>query len=618
MGHASFGIAMFTEIETSMTAVERVMKYTQLPSEPGYQMNGEPPNDWPNQGALVVKDLSLKYLKGGASVLDDISFEVKSHERVGVAGRTGAGKSSLVAALFRMPDPQGYVIIDGVDLGTLNIQAARRSIAVISQNPILFSGSLKHSLDPFHHFTDDQIWAALDVVQMKERVSKLQGLLEYSIGDGGSGFSVGETQLLCLARAILQRCKVLVLDEATANVDYKTDQLVQRVIREKFSHCTVLTIAHRLNTIMDYDRVLVLDRGHVVDLLRIGSQRQLTQDDLFELPSKDQAEYIIQDFEEVWQDEIISAERRGKQPRLWKAMYRFFHWSDYLSLSLCRLLEILSVYSNSLMLWLFLKTLQEQEKSIKSTPYLLIVGAVGIGTAAFTYSFSRHHGESKAKIMGMRLTIAFSGLIHQRVLKSSRVSVSKKTTGHILSLVSNDVQRVRNIISDISRCASATDQRVSAVNEIIKGIRTVKMHAWEWSYLDMIRKFRRNECVLLVALDLSAAFDTIDHPLLLRRLAHRFEITGRCLHWIKSYIEGRKLRVATDGTLSDPKDLCCGVPQGSVLGPKLFTMYLISLGDIARNHGVRFHAYFLLKGNCPHDQVKDGKSPCRCQEMDDN
>ncbi|KAK3702952.1 hypothetical protein QZH41_002857 [Actinostola sp. cb2023] len=248
-----------------MVSVERVKRYTTLSAEPGYERQEKPPQDWPDQGALSLQGVSMVYLEGGACVLKDIKFDVKPQEKMGIAGRTGAGKSSLVAALFRMPDPQGHVLIDGIDLGTLNVQAARRSMAVISQNPVLFSGTLKRNLDPFHRFTEEQIWIALTEVQMKTTVSKLDGLLEYRIGKNGSGFSVGETQLLCLARALLQRCKILVLDEATANVDYKTDQLVQQVIREKFCNCTVLTIAHRLNTIMDYDRVLVLDRGHVVE-----------------------------------------------------------------------------------------------------------------------------------------------------------------------------------------------------------------------------------------------------------------------------------------------------------------------------------------------------------------
>ncbi|KAK3721425.1 hypothetical protein QZH41_020679, partial [Actinostola sp. cb2023] len=263
--HTSKAIRLLSDVETQMVSVERVQRYTKLPSEPGYQRDGEPPRNWPNKGALSVQGLSMVYLEGGVCVLKDVSFDVKPQEKVGIAGRTGAGKSSLVASLFRMPDPQGHILVDGIDLGTLNIRAARRSMAVISQNPVLFSGTLKHNLDPFNRFTEEQIWTALTVVQMRDRVSKLDGLLEYYIGEIGSGFSVGETQLLCLARALLQRCKILVLDEATSNVDYKTDELIQQVIREKFANCTVLTIAHRLNTIMDYDRVLVLDRGHVVE-----------------------------------------------------------------------------------------------------------------------------------------------------------------------------------------------------------------------------------------------------------------------------------------------------------------------------------------------------------------
>ena len=248
-----------------MVSMERVKRYTELTSEPGYHRQRQPPEDWPRQGALSLRGVSMVYLEGGPSVLKDISIDVKPKEKVGIAGRTGAGKSSLVAALFRMPDPQGQVLIDGVDIGSINIQAARRSMAVITQEPVLFAGSLKKNLDPFNLFTPDEIWTALKEVQLQDRINKLDGLLEYTIGEGGTGFSVGERQLLCLARALLQRCKILVLDEATANVDYTTDQLIQQVIRQKFTNCTVLTIAHRLNTIMDYDRVVVLDRGHVVE-----------------------------------------------------------------------------------------------------------------------------------------------------------------------------------------------------------------------------------------------------------------------------------------------------------------------------------------------------------------
>lgn len=260
----SVSIRNASETETKMISVERVKEYTKLPPEPGYARKRKPENTWPSQGAVSVRGVFMSYQDAGPLVLKDITFEGKPQERIGIVGRTGAGKSSLVAALFRMPDPQGEVLIDGEDLGTINIQSARTSMAVIAQDPTLFARNLRRNLDPFDRFTEDEIWTALKEVQMLERIQKISDGLEHDLGEGGTGFSVGEKQLLCLARALLQRSKILVLDEATANVDFKTDQLIQQVIREKFVHCTVLTIAHRLNTILNYDRVLVLNQGHVV------------------------------------------------------------------------------------------------------------------------------------------------------------------------------------------------------------------------------------------------------------------------------------------------------------------------------------------------------------------
>ncbi|EDO37461.1 predicted protein [Nematostella vectensis] len=261
----SYGVEKASEVENEMTSVERVISYTRLPSEPGYSRQTLPCEDWPERGAVTFRDMSLVYREGTPSALDDITLEITAKQRVGIAGRTGAGKSFLLAALFRLPEPGGEVLIDGVDLGTIDIQAARRAMAVITQDPVLFGGTLRRNLDPFDKFTDQEIWAALESVQLLNTVRALPDQLMYQLGESGSTFSVGERQLLCLARALLQRCKVLVLDEATANVDYRTDRQVQQLIRSRFTGCTVLTIAHRLNTIMDYDKVIVLDKGHVVE-----------------------------------------------------------------------------------------------------------------------------------------------------------------------------------------------------------------------------------------------------------------------------------------------------------------------------------------------------------------
>ena len=157
------------------------------------------------------------------------------------------------------------MLIDGVDVGTLNLQTARRSMAVIAQDPVLFGGSLRRNLDPFSVHTDLDLWTALEEVQLKAMVEKLPGQLEYRVNETGSNFSVGERQLVCLARALVQKSKIIVMDEATANVDFKTDNLIQEVIRHKCKDSTVLTIAHRLNTIMDYDKVLILDGGRMVE-----------------------------------------------------------------------------------------------------------------------------------------------------------------------------------------------------------------------------------------------------------------------------------------------------------------------------------------------------------------
>ncbi|GBM52169.1 Multidrug resistance-associated protein 1 [Araneus ventricosus] len=260
-------VRMSSELETNIVAVERILEYTNTPTEAPWVIEGKtPPKEWPDRGTVKMDNYSTRYRTGLDLVLKQISCDVKSGEKIGIVGRTGAGKSSLTLCLFRIIEAaDGKIELDDLNIADMGLHDLRSKITIIPQDPVLFSGTLRMNLDPFNWYSDAQLWGALDHAHLKNFVSTLQEGLEHEVVEGGENLSVGQRQLVCLARALLRKTKILVLDEATAAVDLETDSLIQETIRTEFKDASVLTIAHRLNTVMDYDRIMVLDQGRVAE-----------------------------------------------------------------------------------------------------------------------------------------------------------------------------------------------------------------------------------------------------------------------------------------------------------------------------------------------------------------
>lgn len=271
-------VRMTVEVETNIVSVERVMEYSQLsPEAPEYIEERKPASNWPEKGEVIFKDYSTRYRPNLDLVLREINLHVKPQEKIGIVGRTGAGKSSLTLALFRIIEAaNGHIEIDDINTSQIGLADLRHKISIIPQDAQVFEGSIRSNLNPTNCFTDEQMWKALELSHLKDHVLKMyaerdeedkdmESALDVRMSEGGANLSVGQRQLICLARALLIPSHILVLDEATAAVDVETDKVLQETIRKEFKDRTILTIAHRLNTIMDSDRIIVLEQGKVAE-----------------------------------------------------------------------------------------------------------------------------------------------------------------------------------------------------------------------------------------------------------------------------------------------------------------------------------------------------------------
>ncbi|ESW10908.1 hypothetical protein PHAVU_009G248400 [Phaseolus vulgaris] len=259
----AFTITMTCSVENKMVSVERIKQFTNLPSEAPWKMaDSSPPKNWPSHGHIELNNLQVRYRPNTPLVLKGVSLTIEGGEKIGVVGRTGSGKSTLIQVLFRLIEPSaGKITVDGINICTVGLHDLRSRFGIIPQDPVLFQGTVRSNIDPLGLYSEEEIWKSLERCQLKEVVAAKSEKLEASVVDGGDNWSVGQRQLLCLGRIMLKRSKILFMDEATASVDSQTDAVIQKIIREDFADRTIISIAHRIPTVMDCDKVLVIDAG---------------------------------------------------------------------------------------------------------------------------------------------------------------------------------------------------------------------------------------------------------------------------------------------------------------------------------------------------------------------
>ncbi|CAD6235855.1 unnamed protein product [Miscanthus lutarioriparius] len=262
-----WAIAVLCSLENRMISVERMLQYMNIPSEPPLTISESRPNcQWPTKGEIELRNLHVRYAPQLPFVLKGLTCTLPGGKKTGIVGRTGCGKSTLIQALFRIVDPCiGQVLIDGIDICTIGLHDLRTRLSIIPQDPVMFEGTLRSNIDPLGEYSDEQIWEALDSCHLGDEVRKNELKLDSTVIGNGKNWSAGQRQLVCLGRVILKRRKILVLDEATSSVDPITDNLIQKTLKHQFPECAVITIAHRITSVLDSDKVLLLDNGDIAE-----------------------------------------------------------------------------------------------------------------------------------------------------------------------------------------------------------------------------------------------------------------------------------------------------------------------------------------------------------------